>query len=167
MPTYITLNRYTQKGIENIKDGPARLDAAKKNLATAGGKLIGFYLTMGQYDLVTIAEFPDDESAARAGLFGGSQGFVRRDRRGNAGTDGAGTIVFSRCGNTIFSRRNFAPLPPRIQSFLILSAHCSGSTSDRPSFPQHRNMTRRCPYRDHRSSRSCRRPRHTPAPSGL
>jgi uncharacterized protein with GYD domain len=48
MPTYITLNRYTQKGIENIKDGPARLDAAKKNLATAGGKLIGFYLTMGQ-----------------------------------------------------------------------------------------------------------------------
>jgi uncharacterized protein with GYD domain len=51
MPTYVGLHRYTQKGIESIKDGPARLDAAKKTLAAAGGKLLGFYLTMGQYDL--------------------------------------------------------------------------------------------------------------------
>ena len=79
MPTYIALSRYTQKGIESIKDGPARLDAAKKNLVAAGGKLIGFYLTMGQYDLVTIAEFPDDGTAARAGLAGGSQGYVRSE----------------------------------------------------------------------------------------
>ena len=34
---------------------------------------------MGQYDLVTIAEFPDDQTAARAGLSGGSQGFVRSE----------------------------------------------------------------------------------------
>jgi len=79
MPTYIGLFRYTQKGIENIKDGPARLDAAKQVLAAAGGKLLGFYLTMGQYDLVTIAEFPDDETAARVGLAGASQGFVRSE----------------------------------------------------------------------------------------
>ena len=77
MPTYISLSRYTQKGVESIKDGPARLDAAKKNIAAAGGKLIGFYLTMGQYDLVTIAEFPDDETFARAGLAGVSQGYLR------------------------------------------------------------------------------------------
>jgi uncharacterized protein with GYD domain len=77
MPTYISLFRYTQKGIEGIKDGPARLDAAKQVLAAAGGKLLGFYLTMGQYDLVTIAEFPDDETVARTALTGASQGFVR------------------------------------------------------------------------------------------
>ena len=77
MPTYVALHRYTQKGIENIKDGPARLDAAKQAIAAAGGKLLGFYLTMGQYDLVTIAEFPDDETVARAGLAGASQGYVR------------------------------------------------------------------------------------------
>lgn len=79
MPTYVALHRYTQKGIENIKDGPARLDAAKQTLAAAGGKLLGFYLTMGQYDLVTIAEFPDDETAARAGLAGASQGYIRSE----------------------------------------------------------------------------------------
>jgi len=79
MPTYVSLYRYTQKGIENIKDGPARLDAAKQTVAAAGGKLIGFYLTMGQYDLVVIGEFPDDETVARSALAGGSQGFVRTE----------------------------------------------------------------------------------------
>ena len=79
MPTYITLLRYTQKGIENIKDSPNRLDAAKKMLAAAGGKFISFYLTMGQYDAVAIAEFPDDEAVARSSLAGGSQGHVHSE----------------------------------------------------------------------------------------
>jgi len=79
MPTYITLLRYTQKGIEGIKDGPARLDSAKKMLAAAGGKLIGFYLTMGQYDAIAIAEFPNDEAVAQSSLAGGAQGYVRSE----------------------------------------------------------------------------------------
>jgi len=79
MATYATLFRYTQKGIESIKDSPARLDAAKKSIAAAGGKLIAFYLTMGQYDAIAIAEFPDDETVARSALAGGSQGYVRSE----------------------------------------------------------------------------------------
>jgi uncharacterized protein with GYD domain len=79
MPTYITLLRYTQKGVESIKDAPARVDAAKKMLAAAGGKLIAVYLTLGRYDAVAIGEFPDDETAARASMIGGSQGYVRSE----------------------------------------------------------------------------------------
>lgn len=79
MPTYITLLRYTQKGIESVKDSPARMDAAKKMIAAAGGRLIGFYLTMGQYDAVVLGELPDDEAAARIFLTAGSQGFVRSE----------------------------------------------------------------------------------------
>ena len=30
MPTYITLFQWTQKGIENVKDSPKRLDRAKE-----------------------------------------------------------------------------------------------------------------------------------------
>ncbi len=30
MPTYITLLTFTQQGIENIKEGPTRLDVAKQ-----------------------------------------------------------------------------------------------------------------------------------------
>ena len=51
----------------------------RKPLPQLGGKLLGFYLTMGQYDLVTIAEFPDDETVARGGLASASQGYVRSE----------------------------------------------------------------------------------------
>jgi len=43
LPHYITLFRFTQKGVEDIKGGPARLDAAKKGIEAAGGKIKGFY----------------------------------------------------------------------------------------------------------------------------
>jgi len=66
MPAYIALCQWTQKGIENVKDSPNRLDAAKKAFKAAGGKLTGFYMTLGQYDFVVMSEFPDDESAAKA-----------------------------------------------------------------------------------------------------
>ena len=79
MPTYITLFRWTQKGIENVKDSPARLDAVKKAIAAAGGRPIAFYLTMGQYDAVGISELPNDEAMAKLALAGGSQGYVRSE----------------------------------------------------------------------------------------
>jgi len=79
MPTYITLARYTQKGIENIKQSPSRLDQAKKLLESVGGKFKGFFLTMGQYDIVLIAEFPDDAAVAKMTLALGSAGNVRTE----------------------------------------------------------------------------------------
>lgn len=79
MPTYIALLRYTQKGIETIKDGPARTEKAKKMFAEAGATLKAVYLTMGQYDAVAIAEAPDDATIAKLALGGGSQGFLRTE----------------------------------------------------------------------------------------
>ncbi|WP_440989708.1 GYD domain-containing protein [Haloarchaeobius baliensis] len=66
MPTYITLWDYTQEGIESIEDSPERLDRAKQVMESVGGELHGFYLTMGEHDIVTVAEFPDDDAAAKA-----------------------------------------------------------------------------------------------------
>ena len=77
MPTYLTLLRFTQKGIEGIKEGPARLDAAKEAYRTAGAKLREFYLVTGKYDAVVIAEAPDDETAVKLSLGIGSKGNVR------------------------------------------------------------------------------------------
>ena len=76
MPTYITLWNYTQDGIENIDDSPDRLDAAVELMESLGGELKGFYLTMGAYDLVSVAEFPDDDAAAKATLRIGQSGAV-------------------------------------------------------------------------------------------
>lgn len=79
MPTYITLVKFTQQGIENIKESPARLDAAKAAIQASGGEYIGFYLTMGQYDAVLVSEAPNDETVAKIALATGSQGNVRTE----------------------------------------------------------------------------------------
>jgi len=77
MPTYISLVNYTDQGIRNIKDSPKRLDTAKKLLKDLGGDLRAFYLTLGQYDIVTIAEAPSDDVIAKFALALGSAGNVR------------------------------------------------------------------------------------------
>ncbi|MFQ5520547.1 MAG: GYD domain-containing protein [Candidatus Methylomirabilia bacterium] len=77
MPTYISLISYTDQGIRNIKDSPKRLDAAKKLLKDLGGELKEVYLTMGQYDLITVAEAPNAEVVAKFALSVGSAGNVR------------------------------------------------------------------------------------------
>ncbi len=79
MPTYITLVNYTQKGIENIKESPARLDKVKEAMKAAGGEFKAFYLTMGRYDMVVISEAPNDEAYAATMLAIGAAGAVRSE----------------------------------------------------------------------------------------
>jgi uncharacterized protein with GYD domain len=76
MATYIMLHHYTQKGIENIKQSPARLDAAKKAFKALGAEVKQFYLVMGRYDIVIIAEAPDDETIAKCALDSAMKGNV-------------------------------------------------------------------------------------------
>ena len=79
MATYIMLVGWTQKGIKNVKESPDRLDAAKKVFQDAGAELKEFYLVMGQYDMVVVAEAPDDETVAKVALAIGSLGNVRTE----------------------------------------------------------------------------------------
>jgi len=77
MPTYIGLYKLTDQGIKAIKDAPGRLEAAIKAVGKMGGKVIGVYVAMGEYDYVTIGEFPSDEVATTFALAIGSLGNVR------------------------------------------------------------------------------------------
>jgi uncharacterized protein with GYD domain len=79
MPTYISLLRFTQQGVEKIKESPARLERAKAAAKATGGELKAFYLTMGQYDAVVIAEAPSDEAYATTMLATGAAGAVRTE----------------------------------------------------------------------------------------
>ena len=65
MPKYISLVKYTSKGVENIKDSPSRLDAVKKLCESMDARVEGFYLTMGRYDLVLIMDAPNPEVATK------------------------------------------------------------------------------------------------------
>ncbi|MGZ9222276.1 MAG: GYD domain-containing protein [Anaerolineales bacterium] len=79
MANYIILIRYTHQGAQNIKESPARLDAAKKAFQSMGGELKQWYLVMGQYDAVIVAEAPNDETVAKFTLAVGSLGNVRTE----------------------------------------------------------------------------------------
>jgi uncharacterized protein with GYD domain len=79
MPTYISLYRWTQQGIANIKDSPKRVEAFQNQVSNLGAELKSIYLVMGQYDFVATWDAPDDETAARIALSLGSQGNVRSE----------------------------------------------------------------------------------------
>ncbi len=79
MPTYVTLSHWTQKGIENVKVSPARLEAAKKTIRDLGAQLKAFYLVTGQYDIILVVDAPDDETMTKINLVLGSRGNVRTE----------------------------------------------------------------------------------------
>jgi len=76
MATYITLCRWTAKGAENLKASPSRLDKVKEAARAAGGEMKAFYLTMGEYDLVIVWDFPNDKTCAKFALGVMAQGSV-------------------------------------------------------------------------------------------
>lgn len=77
MTTYVCLLDWTQKGIENVKDSPKRLDAAREAVKATGGEIRDFYMTIGKHDMVLVVEAKDDAALAKALLKLASQGSVR------------------------------------------------------------------------------------------
>jgi uncharacterized protein with GYD domain len=63
MPIYITICENTQKGAETIKEAPQRLAAGAQAIKKGGGRIIGAYATLGQYDYFFITEFPDNKAS--------------------------------------------------------------------------------------------------------
>ncbi len=77
MPVYINLINYTDQGLRNIKKSANRADVARQMAEELGGEVRQFYLTMGNYDIVAITEFPDDATAATFVLRIGALGNVK------------------------------------------------------------------------------------------
>ncbi|MBI4759125.1 MAG: GYD domain-containing protein [Chloroflexi bacterium] len=77
MATYVSLMKFTDQGIKSVKDAPKRIEEAAKGLEAIGGKLKDFYVVMGEYDYVAIAEGPSDEAALGFLLALGAQGNIR------------------------------------------------------------------------------------------
>ena len=79
MPTYMSLIKYTQKGVENMKDSPNRLETAKGLFRSMGAEIKSFYLAMGRFDAVVISEIPDDETATKLAMTLSSAGAIRTE----------------------------------------------------------------------------------------
>ena len=74
MSTYIALLKWTPQGLENVRQSPSRLDAARKGFEAAGVKMKEFYMVTGHYDMIAIFDAPDDTTLAKAILASTSQG---------------------------------------------------------------------------------------------
>ena len=77
MPTYVSLIHWTEQGIKNYKDTVKRLEDFTKLAESRGGRVRESLYTVGEYDIVTVTEFPDDETATAALLQVGSLGNIR------------------------------------------------------------------------------------------
>ena len=76
MPTYIVLSKWTAQGLQNVKESPDRLDAARKAYQAAGVRMKEFYMTTGQYDMIAILDAPDDVTLAKAMLSSAPHGSI-------------------------------------------------------------------------------------------
>lgn len=62
MPTYISPVNWTDQGMRNVKDTVPRLGRGSEVAQKYGVRLQQTYWTVGAYDMVSVAEAPDDEA---------------------------------------------------------------------------------------------------------
>jgi uncharacterized protein with GYD domain len=97
MATYVSLVHWTEQGIKNYKDTIRRLEDFTKLVESKGGKVREALYAVGEYDIVIVTEFPDDETATAALLQVGSLGNVRTNTMRAFTADEMGGII-SRTG---------------------------------------------------------------------
>ena len=97
MPTYVSLIHWTDQGIKNYKDTMRRLEDFTKLAESMGGRVRESLYTVGEYDIVVVTEFPDDETATAALLRVGSLGNIRTNTMRAFSADEMGGII-SRTG---------------------------------------------------------------------
>ncbi len=76
-PTYISLVKFTEKGIQAAKQTTERANAWAAKVQSMGVTIKAMYWTLGEYDQVCIFEAPDDETATSVLLAADMLGNVR------------------------------------------------------------------------------------------
>jgi len=77
MPTYVSLLNWTDQGIKSFRQSTERAKEFTKLIEASGGKVRELVWTVGEYDLVTVIDYPDEESAVAASLKLGAAGNIR------------------------------------------------------------------------------------------
>ena len=93
MPTYVSLIKWTDQGIKNYKDTTSRAADFSKLAESLGGRVREFLWTVGEYDMVAVTEFADDEAGTAATLQATSLGNVRTTTMRAFNADEMGRII--------------------------------------------------------------------------
>jgi uncharacterized protein with GYD domain len=79
MPIYVTLTKFTEKGVHHVKDTVKRLEAFEIRTKKYGVTVKDVVWTLGAHDMVTIFEAPDDETATAVILSAEELGNIRTE----------------------------------------------------------------------------------------
>jgi uncharacterized protein with GYD domain len=77
MPAFVSLLNWTDQGIKNFRDTVHRADDFRSLVEKSGGSVRELLWTVGEYDLVSVIETPDDETATAVLLQVSALGNVR------------------------------------------------------------------------------------------
>jgi len=81
MPVYMYQATYSGGSIKSLVQNPQdRTAVVKAVIEGNGGTLIGCWMCFGEYDIVVIADMPDDESMAGVALAVGAAGTAARGK---------------------------------------------------------------------------------------
>jgi uncharacterized protein with GYD domain len=79
MPKYMIQAAYTPEGLRGLQKDKAsgRRQAVASALESVGGRLEVMYFTLGEYDIIAIAELPDQISVTAMSIASCASGLVR------------------------------------------------------------------------------------------
>jgi uncharacterized protein with GYD domain len=77
MAIYIMMSNLTDEGRKTVKQNPGRIKEVNKEVEAMGVKIIGQYVTLGQYDFINILDAPNNEVIAKLALELGSRGTLQ------------------------------------------------------------------------------------------
>jgi uncharacterized protein with GYD domain len=93
VPTYILLVNWTDQGVKNVRETVERLDRGADVAEKYGVRLRQTYWTVGPYDMISIAEAPDDEAVTAHLLEVCSEGNIRTTTLRAYGREEMGEII--------------------------------------------------------------------------
>lgn len=77
MPIFITQGRYTREAVKGmIKRPEDRADAVSRLFAKAGGRMLNYYVTFGEFDFLVVGEAPSETQMAAILMAAGGGGGV-------------------------------------------------------------------------------------------
>ncbi len=98
MPIFITQGRFTQDAVKGMLAKPEdRSEAVGQLFAKSGGKLLGYYMTFGEYDFLIISEGPY-EGVAVSAIVAAASGAVTDLKTTLAMTSGEMKNSFAKAG---------------------------------------------------------------------
>jgi uncharacterized protein with GYD domain len=92
MPTYVSLIHWTEQGISHFQGNEPGAEFSFF-VESGGGRVRELLWTIGEYDIVAIVDFPDDETGAACLLRIGSHGKVRTNTLRAFSAEEMGAII--------------------------------------------------------------------------